>query len=170
MSVPHNFRYFKTSPEITCLFVMMCLHYPLSLQTIEACSTSGSNLTFESCGGFPLGLLCGNLAHAHGNIHYCFARRSSATFGFGQGARIVIESWHRYYNTVRHHSSLHYRPPAPRGRAMAGCATRTSFAGHPSIEAKAFDALTSTLDHLMGSGHKLIDATEDWSFQHVRGR
>jgi hypothetical protein len=39
MSVPHNFRYFKTSPEITCLFVMMCLHYPLSLQTIEACST-----------------------------------------------------------------------------------------------------------------------------------
>ena len=47
--------------------------------------TSGSNLTFESCGGFPLGLLCANLAHAHGNIHYCFARRSSATCGFGQG-------------------------------------------------------------------------------------
>ncbi len=28
-------------------------------------------------------------------------------------ARIVIESWRRHYNTVRPHSSLHYRPPAP---------------------------------------------------------
>ena len=28
-------------------------------------------------------------------------------------ARIVIESWRRHYNTVRSHSSLHYRPPAP---------------------------------------------------------
>lgn len=35
---------------------------------------------------------------------------------------------------------------------MAGHATRTSFAGHPSIEAKADDALTFKLDHLMGSG------------------
>jgi transposase InsO family protein len=28
-------------------------------------------------------------------------------------ARIVIESWRRHYNTVRSHSSLHYRPPTP---------------------------------------------------------
>jgi putative transposase len=28
-------------------------------------------------------------------------------------ARIVIESWRRYYNEVRPHSSLGYRPPAP---------------------------------------------------------
>ena len=28
-------------------------------------------------------------------------------------ARIVIESWRRHYNTVRPHSSLGYRPPAP---------------------------------------------------------
>ncbi len=28
-------------------------------------------------------------------------------------ARIVTESWRRDYNTVRPHSSLHYRPPAP---------------------------------------------------------
>ena len=28
-------------------------------------------------------------------------------------ARIVIESWRRHYNTIRSHSSLHYRPPAP---------------------------------------------------------
>ena len=28
-------------------------------------------------------------------------------------ARIVIEQWRRHYNTVRPHSSLGYRPPAP---------------------------------------------------------
>jgi transposase InsO family protein len=28
-------------------------------------------------------------------------------------ARVVIESWRRHYNTVRPHSSLGYRPPAP---------------------------------------------------------
>jgi transposase InsO family protein len=27
--------------------------------------------------------------------------------------RIVIESWRRHYNTLRPHSSLHYKPPAP---------------------------------------------------------
>jgi hypothetical protein len=42
-------------------------------------------------------------------------------------ARIIIESWRCHYDTVRSHSSL---------RAMAGCATRTSFAGQPSIDAK----------------------------------
>ena len=28
-------------------------------------------------------------------------------------ARVVIEQWHRHYNTIRPHSSLNYRPPAP---------------------------------------------------------
>ena len=28
-------------------------------------------------------------------------------------ARILIEAWRRHYNTVRPHSSLGYRPPAP---------------------------------------------------------
>jgi transposase InsO family protein len=28
-------------------------------------------------------------------------------------AQIVIEDWRRHYNTVRPHSSLGYRPPAP---------------------------------------------------------
>ena len=28
-------------------------------------------------------------------------------------AQILIERWRRYYNTVRPHSSLGYRPPAP---------------------------------------------------------
>ena len=28
-------------------------------------------------------------------------------------AQILIERWRRHYNTVRPHSSLRYRPPAP---------------------------------------------------------
>jgi putative transposase len=28
-------------------------------------------------------------------------------------ARVVIESWRQHYNTVRQHSSLWYKPPAP---------------------------------------------------------
>ena len=31
----------------------------------------------------------------------------------GAEARILIEAWRRHYNTVRPHSSLGYRPPAP---------------------------------------------------------
>ena len=31
-------------------------------------------------------------------------------------AQVVIESWRRYYNTVRPHSALGYRPPAPETR------------------------------------------------------
>jgi transposase InsO family protein len=30
-----------------------------------------------------------------------------------QEAKIVIEGWRRYYNTIRPHSSLGYVPPAP---------------------------------------------------------
>jgi len=28
-------------------------------------------------------------------------------------AQVVIENWRREYNTIRPHSSLHYRPPTP---------------------------------------------------------
>jgi transposase InsO family protein len=28
-------------------------------------------------------------------------------------AQVIIESWRREYNTIRPHSSLGYRPPAP---------------------------------------------------------
>lgn len=30
-----------------------------------------------------------------------------------QSAKVMIERWHEYYNTVRPHSSLGYKPPAP---------------------------------------------------------
>ncbi len=30
-----------------------------------------------------------------------------------QEAKVIIEGWRRHYNTVRPHSSLCYRPPAP---------------------------------------------------------
>jgi transposase InsO family protein len=28
-------------------------------------------------------------------------------------AKVLIEAWRRHYNTIRPHSSLGYRPPAP---------------------------------------------------------
>jgi hypothetical protein len=37
---------------------------------------------------------------------------------------------------------------------VAGCATRTSCAGHAGRSAKARHALTFKLDHLMGAGHR----------------
>jgi len=38
----------------------------------------------------------------NGEIFYCLKE-----------AQVVIEQWRRHYNTVRSHSSLGYRPPAP---------------------------------------------------------
>lgn len=34
-------------------------------------------------------------------------------FGSLNEAKVLIEQWRRHYNTVRPHSSLGYRPPAP---------------------------------------------------------
>lgn len=50
-------------------------------------------------------------------------------------ARIVIESWRRHYNTVRPHSSLGYRPPAPEVfmPAFASSAAPRSLAQRPTI-------------------------------------
>jgi len=35
-----------------------------------------------------------------------------------QEARVLIEWWRQHYNTVRPHSALNYRPPAPESRAV----------------------------------------------------
>ena len=46
-------------------------------------------------------------------------------------AKIVIEQWRRHYNTVRPHSSLGYKPPAPEAFVPA-MAARTAAQSHPS--------------------------------------
>ena len=38
---------------------------------------------------------------------------NAETFDMLMEAKVLIERWRRYYNTVRPHSSLGYRPPAP---------------------------------------------------------
>ena len=43
-------------------------------------------------------------------------------------AKVLIEPWRRHYNTVRPHSSLHYRPPVPEVLLPA---LLPSPAGHP---------------------------------------
>ena len=76
-------------------------------------------------------------------------------------AQILIEAWRRHYNTVRPHSSLGYRPPAPetirpsrRHRAMGDRAS--SFGkralAHPNRGVRSRHALTLKLDHPSGAG------------------
>jgi putative transposase len=58
-----------------------------------------------------------------------------------QEAQVIIESWRRHYNTVRPHSSLGYRPPAPeafipaRPASQSGSATpgALSLAPRPTL-------------------------------------
>lgn len=35
-----------------------------------------------------------------------------------QEAKVLIERWRCYYNTIRPHSALEYRPPAPESRVI----------------------------------------------------
>ena len=46
-------------------------------------------------------------------------------------AKTVIEDWRRHYNTVRPHSSLGYRPPAP--EALVWPAATTTVAEMPAL-------------------------------------
>jgi len=50
-------------------------------------------------------------------------------------AQIVIEQWRRHYNTIRPHSALGYRPPAPQAVLPAdpACATRRLQPDRPSV-------------------------------------
>jgi transposase InsO family protein len=51
-------------------------------------------------------------------------------------AKIIIEMWRRHYNTMRPHSSLGYRPPAPLTILPAALASATGWLqpGRPSVE------------------------------------
>ena len=44
-------------------------------------------------------------------------------------AKVLIERWRQHYNTVRPHSALGYRPPAP--EAMYPCAVATAASPQP---------------------------------------
>jgi transposase InsO family protein len=53
-------------------------------------------------------------------------------------ARIIIESWRRFYNTLRPHGSLGYRPPAPEVfiPATARAAAQSQPASPPALVPK----------------------------------
>ncbi len=55
-------------------------------------------------------------------------------------AKVLIERWRQEYNTVRPHSSLGYRPPAPETtepeNTAAGCATLRGAPLHPPLGAR----------------------------------
>ena len=49
MSNPVSFRYFKTSPEIIQLAVMLCVRFPLSLRNVEdLLHERGVDVSYES--------------------------------------------------------------------------------------------------------------------------
>jgi len=53
--------------------------------------------------------------------------------------RVLAECWRRHYNTIRPHSSLGYRPPAPEARL-------TNNKGHGEVETATRFPLLHTLD------------------------
>ena len=48
-------------------------------------------------------------------------------------AKIVIESWRQHYNTLRPHSSLGYKPPAPATLLWPGTPTASTMAPKPTM-------------------------------------
>ena len=104
--------------------------------------SSGSNLTFESCWGFPPDLRCASLAHAHWNIHHCFTRRPSPVAGSGQGPQRSAEACmacrDRSAQPVRHRSPRHNRSHAvPRIGGSASGAPATPYLHSPTATDRA---------------------------------
>ena len=80
---------------------------------------------------------------ANGEIFYSLAE-----------AKVLIEAWRRHYNTIRPHSSLGYRPPAP--EAVPSPVPPSGFAPPTASTGDGGDnALTIKLDHSMGADHDL---------------
>lgn len=61
-----------------------------------------------------------------------------------QEAQVLIERWRQHYNTVRPHSSLSYKPPAP--VTILPLAAKSTYP-------KTVRTLTMQLDHQLGAGH-----------------
>ncbi len=55
----------------------------------------------------------------------------AAFYGLGE-AKIVIESWRQHYNTLRPHSSLGYKPPAPNA-VLWPAASPSTIAAKPTM-------------------------------------
>jgi hypothetical protein len=79
-------------------------------------------------------------------------------------ARIIIESWRRFYNTLRPHGSLGYKPPAPEVfiPASARAAAHSQPALPPRTGAQAVNALSFYLNHpMLADQHDLSNSTHD---------
>ena len=82
-------------------------------------------------------------------------------------AKIMIEAWRRHYNTIRPHSSLGYRPPAPEVFVPAFAAwpaalrlpafrlRYVNLAGHAPRGATANSKLTLQMDHSVGADQRV---------------
>ena len=65
-----------------------------------------------------------------------------------QEAKVIIENWRRHYNTIRPHSSLGYRPPAPEAFMPARPAPQSGPAAPHALSLAPRPSLTSPLDPL----------------------
>jgi len=52
-------------------------------------------------------------------------------------AQILIEQWRVEYNTLRPHSALGYRPPAPAAMQSVSVEARSTARGHGNVETAA---------------------------------
>jgi hypothetical protein len=62
---------------------------------------------------------------------------------------VPVEAWRRHYNALRLHSALGLLATRPGGGGLAGCATPTRSAGHPTPR-DCLNPLTFRLDHHSG--------------------
>src|SRR6476620_3435064 len=83
-------------------------------------------------------------------LHRELQRSPARLFYTLREAQIVIESWRRYYNTIRPHASLGYKPPAPEVFVPAFAAWPAALrrpAPPATLAATASLKLTFHLDH-----------------------
>jgi transposase InsO family protein len=69
-----------------------------------------------------------------------------------QEAKVIIENWRRHYNTIRPHSSLGYRPPAPEAFMPARLTPQSGPAAPHALTLASRPSLTSPPDHSIGAG------------------
>ncbi len=83
--------------------------------------------------------------HVNALVHYLTKTEllDGEVFTTLREAQILIERWRRHYNTVRPHSALGYRPPAP----------EEHHANRPETD----HALSFKQDHPMGALHLACD-------------